>query len=71
LRNANKRLKKDCTATFPFADKKIKTVGLDYISADTYDAEGFPVHKILLGNGIAIIIRPQTPFTSCAVNIEC
>ncbi|MCL1842833.1 MAG: cyclase family protein [Defluviitaleaceae bacterium] len=58
--NMSKPLKKDYTALSPCAakfltEKKIKTVGLDYISADTYNAEGFPVHHILLGNGIAIL----------------
>lgn len=58
--NMNKPLKKDYTALSPcaaeyLAEKKIKTVGLDYISADTYNAPDFPVHKILLGNGIAIL----------------
>jgi len=58
--NMNKPLKKDytalssCAAEF-LAEKKIKTVGLDYISADTYNSPGFPVHNILLGNGIAIL----------------
>jgi len=59
-RNMNKPLKKDYTAISPcaaefLAQRKIKTVGLDYISADTYNAPGFPVHNILLGNGIAIL----------------
>jgi arylformamidase len=59
-RNMNKPLKKDYTALSPcaaefLAEKKIRTVGLDYISADTYNAPRFPVHNILLGNGIAIL----------------
>lgn len=37
------------------AEKKIKTVGIDYLSIDPYGAEGFPAHKALLGNGIAIL----------------
>jgi len=53
-------LKKDFTALTTEAaeflvEKKIKTVGLDYISADVYGSEDFPVHKILLGNKIAIL----------------
>lgn len=43
--NMNKLLKKDYTALSPcaaqfLATKKIKTVGLDYISVDTYNALG-------------------------------
>jgi len=34
---------------------KIKTVGIDYLSIDPYNAPGFPAHKILLGSGIAIL----------------
>jgi len=37
------------------AEKKIKTVGIDYLSIDPYGAEGFPAHKALLGNGIAVL----------------
>ena len=35
--------------------KKIKTVGLDYLSIDPYDAANYAVHKMLLGNGIAVL----------------
>jgi len=35
--------------------KKIKTIGIDYLSIDPYDAADFPAHKALLGNGIAIL----------------
>ncbi|MCL2378170.1 MAG: cyclase family protein [Defluviitaleaceae bacterium] len=35
--------------------KKIKTIGIDYLSIDPYGAEGFPAHKALLGNGIAVL----------------
>jgi arylformamidase len=52
--NKNYTALSPCAANF-LAEKKIRTVGLDYISADTYNAEGFPVHKILLGNDIAIL----------------
>lgn len=53
-------LKKDYTTLLPEAaeflvEKKIKTVGLDYISADIYNSHNFHVHKTLLGNGIAIL----------------
>ena len=37
------------------AAKKIKTLGIDYLSVDPYDAEGFPAHKILLGSGIVVL----------------
>ena len=36
-------------------EKKIKTVGIDYLSVDPYDATDFAAHKALLGNGIAIL----------------
>ncbi|MCL1884096.1 MAG: cyclase family protein [Defluviitaleaceae bacterium] len=58
--NMNKPLKKDyaalsaCAAEF-LVEKKIRTMGLDYVSADTYNSIDFPVHRILLGNGIAIL----------------
>ncbi|MCL2360552.1 MAG: cyclase family protein [Defluviitaleaceae bacterium] len=35
--------------------KKIKTIGIDYLSLDPYGAEGFPAHKLLLGSGIAAL----------------
>ena len=37
------------------AQKKIKTIGIDYLSIDPYDAADFLAHKILLGSGIAIL----------------
>ena len=37
------------------ASKNVKTVGIDYLSIDPYNAEGFPAHKILLGKGICIL----------------
>ncbi|MCL2528402.1 MAG: cyclase family protein [Defluviitaleaceae bacterium] len=37
------------------AQKKIKTVGIDYLSVDPYGTTGFPVHKTLLGNGITVL----------------
>ena len=37
------------------ASKRVKTVGIDYLSIDPYNAEGFPAHKALLGNGICIL----------------
>jgi len=37
------------------ADKKIKTLGIDYLSIDPYGATDFAVHKILLGSGIAAL----------------
>ena len=35
--------------------KKIKTIGIDYLSVDPYDTADFAVHKILLGNGIVVL----------------
>jgi len=53
-------LRQDFIALTPEAaeylvEKKIKTLGIDYLSVDPYDAVGFPVHTALLGNGIAIL----------------
>jgi len=36
-------------------EKQVKTVGIDYLSVDPYGTEDFPVHKILLGNGICTL----------------
>ncbi|HHW30284.1 MAG TPA: cyclase family protein [Clostridiaceae bacterium] len=36
-------------------DKKIRTVGIDYLSIEKYETKDFPVHKIFLSNNIAII----------------
>lgn len=36
-------------------EKKIRTLGLDYLSADAYGGSTYPVHEILLGNNIAIL----------------
>ena len=54
------KFKEDYIALAPCAAEylvkiKIKTVGIDYLSVDPYNAPGFPAHKILLGNGIAIL----------------
>ena len=43
-----------CAAEY-LVTMKIKTVGIDYLSVDPYNAPGFPAHKMLLGNGIAIL----------------
>jgi len=53
-------LKEDFIALTPEAaeylvEKNIKTVGIDYLSIDPYGAEGFPAHKALLGNNIAVL----------------
>ncbi|MCL2572735.1 MAG: cyclase family protein [Defluviitaleaceae bacterium] len=53
-------LKKDFLALTPeaaqyLADKKIKTLGIDYLSIDPYDTTDFGVHKIILGSGIAVL----------------
>ena len=36
-------------------DKKIKTVGIDYLSIEAFVSENNPVHKHLLGNEIGVI----------------
>lgn len=36
-------------------EKKVKMVGIDYISVDRLSAENLPVHKILLSNDILIV----------------
>jgi len=36
-------------------EKKVRVVGIDYISVDAYDAEDLPVHKILLSNDVLIV----------------
>ena len=36
-------------------DKKIKSVGIDYLSIEAFISEGNPVHKHLLGNEIGVI----------------
>jgi len=35
--------------------KKVKTIGIDYLSVDPYGVVDFPVHKILLGGGVAVL----------------
>jgi len=37
------------------AEKKIRTLGIDYLSIDPADTTDFAVHKIILGNGIAVL----------------
>jgi len=56
----NATLKPDFIALTPCAadfliQKKVKTVGIDYLSVDPYESMDFPVHKALLGNGITIL----------------
>jgi len=36
-------------------EKKIKTLGIDYLSVDPYDDIDFPVHTALLGGGVVIL----------------
>jgi len=53
-------LKQDFIALTPAAaeylvEKKVRTIGIDYLSVDPYEAADFPAHKILLGNGVAIL----------------
>ena len=54
------KFKQDFIALTPDAaeylvEKKIKTIGMDYLSIDPYKAPGFPAHKILLGSGVAVL----------------
>ena len=37
------------------ADKKVRTVGIDYLSVDSFDDEEFSAHRILLSAGIGIL----------------
>ena len=43
----------------------IRLLGVDYISVDAYGIKDFPVHKVLLGSGVAIVealdLREVTP----------
>jgi len=36
-------------------ERKIKTIGIDYLSIDPYGTADFPAHMELLGNGIAVL----------------
>lgn len=36
-------------------EKKVKIVGIDYISVDAYSEEKLPVHNLLLSNGVLIV----------------
>jgi arylformamidase len=36
-------------------DNGIKLIGFDYLSIDRFDDDTYPVHKILLGNGVILI----------------
>jgi arylformamidase len=37
------------------ADRKVRLVGIDYLSVDGFDAPDFPVHRLLLGAGVIIL----------------
>jgi arylformamidase len=37
------------------AEKKVKTVGIDYLSVEKFGDPDFPVHKTLLGSGITVL----------------
>jgi len=43
-----------CAAQY-LIEKKVKTIGIDYMSVDPYDSTDYPVHTALLGNGIPIL----------------
>jgi len=54
------QMNKDYLALTPdaaqyLAEKKIRTLGIDYLSIDPADTTDFAVHKIILGNGIAVL----------------
>ena len=36
-------------------EKKIKTIGIDYLSIEPFNTEVYPTHKALLGNGICVL----------------
>jgi arylformamidase len=36
-------------------DRKVKLVGVDYLSIDKYNSPSYPVHNVLLGNDILIL----------------
>ena len=42
-------------AAMYLAEKKVKTVGIDYLSIDPYKSPGHPAHMALLGNNIAVL----------------
>jgi arylformamidase len=42
-------------AAMELLDKKVKIVGIDYISVDSYELEDLPVHRSLLANDILIV----------------
>ncbi len=45
----------DSSAALALKNKKIKIVGIDYLSIDLFNDQTFPVHQILLGAEILII----------------
>lgn len=45
----------DESAAMTLRDRKVKLVGIDYLSVDRYENKSFPVHKILLQAGILIV----------------
>lgn len=62
----------DTSAAELLVEKKIKTVGVDYLSVDSYHSQTAAAHKILLSNHIGIIeslilkdINEGTYFFSC------
>ena len=45
----------DISAASYLVEKKIKTVGVDYLSVDCFKSFDYPVHKLLLSSNIGII----------------
>ena len=36
-------------------ERRVKTIGIDYLSIERFGSQSFPVHRILLGNGVLVI----------------
>jgi kynurenine formamidase len=51
----------------------LKGIGLDVISADNMDSETFPVHHVLLGNGLVIVenLKNLISITSISCMFSC
>ena len=62
----------DISAAQYLVEKKVKTIGIDYLSIEKFNNPGFPIHKLLLSNNIGIIeglylkdVSPGSYFLSC------
>ena len=45
----------DISAAQYLVEKKVRTIGIDYLSIEKFNNPGFPVHNLLLSNDIGII----------------